>query len=285
MLVHASIDERGKISGGASGDQNGREVCTRSFYSKPWNVMLRYKDPAIAAQASEIGVKLANSGLVGYDQNQRNTLYTQLKKCDFDVDRYIKSGVKTETDCSAFQYAIYCCLIPAMRKDGNAPTTSTMRSFFLKHGFTAYTASKYLTSDSYLQKGDILLKEGKHVVQNITDGKNVSKTSISTESSYTKTQFIKDVQSAIGAGVDGIAGPETLSKTITVSKSKNNKHAVVKPLQKYLNQLGFQCGTVDGIAGTKFDTAVKAYQKAHGCVADGEITAKKKTWSCLLGLS
>lgn len=101
---------------------------------------------------------------------------------------------------------------------------------------------------------------------------------------YTKTQFIKDVQVVIGAKVDGIAGSETLSKTITVSKTKNNKHAIVKPLQKYLNALGFECGTADGIAGTKFDLSVKAYQKANGCVADGEVTAKKNTWKSLLGL-
>lgn len=101
---------------------------------------------------------------------------------------------------------------------------------------------------------------------------------------YTKKQFIKDVQKAIGAKVDGIAGPETLSKTITVSKSKNRKHAVVKPIQKYLNKIGYNCGIADGIAGAKFDAAVKAYQKANGCVADGEITARNKTWKKLLGL-
>ena len=82
-------------------------------------------------------------------------------------------------------------------------------------------------------------------------------TNISTNSTYTKTQFIKDIQSAIGAKVDGIAGSETLSKTVTVSKTKNNRHAVVKPIQKYLNSLSYFCGTEDGIAGTKFDSALK----------------------------
>lgn len=101
---------------------------------------------------------------------------------------------------------------------------------------------------------------------------------------YSHKQFIKDVQAAIGAKVDGIAGSETLSKTVTVSKTKNNRHAVVEPLQKYLNSLGFDCGTADGIAGAKFDVAIKAYQKANGCVVDGEITAAKNTWKSLLGL-
>ena len=101
---------------------------------------------------------------------------------------------------------------------------------------------------------------------------------------YTQTQFIKDVQAAIGAKADGVADSETLSKTITVSRIKNNRHAVVKPIQKYLNAQGYPVGNADGIAGAKFDAAIRAYQKAKGCIADGEITAKKNTWKSLLGL-
>lgn len=107
---------------------------------------------------------------------------------------------------------------------------------------------------------------------------------IPNNNSYSKKQFIKDIQTAIGAKVDGIAGSETLSKTITVSKSKNNRHAVVKPLQKYLNSIGLDCGIADSIAGTKFDSAVKSYQKKNNCVADGEITKSGNTWKKLLGL-
>ena len=40
-IGHASIDERGKINGGSSGDQTGKEVCTRSYYmhSKGWYLL------------------------------------------------------------------------------------------------------------------------------------------------------------------------------------------------------------------------------------------------------
>lgn len=122
------------------------------------------------------------------------------------------------------------------------------------------------------------------VPDSFKNGNSSSDASSSTNTVYTKTQFVKDVQAAIGAKMDGIAGSETLSKTVTVSKTKNNRHAVVKPIQKYLNILGYSCGTADGIAGPKFDTAIKAYQKANGCITDGEITAKMNTWKSLLGL-
>ena len=101
---------------------------------------------------------------------------------------------------------------------------------------------------------------------------------------YTRNQFVKDVQKAIGVTVDGIVGNKTLGALITVSKSKNNRHAVVKPLQKYLNALGYNCGTPDGIAGAKFDSAAKAWAKANGCVADGEFTKGGKSWKKILGV-
>lgn len=97
--------------------------------------------------------------------------------------------------------------------------------------------------------------------------------------------FIREVQGALGVTVDGIAGAETLRATISVSAGINRRHALVKILQRRLAALGYsQVGAADGIAGNKFTAAVKAYQLDHGCVADGVITKKAKTWRTLLGM-
>jgi N-acetyl-anhydromuramyl-L-alanine amidase AmpD len=114
----------------------------------------------------------------------------------------------------------------------------------------------------------------------------IAKATTQKPKAYTHKDFVKEVQKATGAKVDGIAGSETLSKTVTVSAKKNNRHAVVKPIQKYLATLGYtEVGTADGIAGAKFTAATKRYQKENGCVADGEITARNKTWKKLLKLA
>lgn len=107
----------------------------------------------------------------------------------------------------------------------------------------------------------------------------------SKSNTYTFKDFVKEVQIAIGTTPDGIPGLKTLAATPTVSRIKNNKHAVIKPLQKYLNSLGYNCGTADGIAGAKFNVAIKAFQKANGCVTDGELTAKGKSWKKILKLA
>lgn len=102
---------------------------------------------------------------------------------------------------------------------------------------------------------------------------------------YTLVEFIKDVQTICGAKVDGIAGRETLSKTITLSAKINDYHKLVKPVQMRLDALGYDVGTIDGEAGNKFTAAVKEFQADNGCVADGEITARCKTWKKLLGMA
>lgn len=105
-------------------------------------------------------------------------------------------------------------------------------------------------------------------------------------SGYTLKEFIKDVQLATGAKVDGIAGPETLSKTLTVSSKLNNKHSVVYYIQRRLKELGYvEVGMIDGVAGPKFTSAVAHFQMDNGCVVDGEITARAKTWKKLLGMA
>lgn len=105
------------------------------------------------------------------------------------------------------------------------------------------------------------------------------------EAAYTLTAFIRDVQAACGANVDGMAGPETLGKTVTVSAARHSTHAVVRPLQRRLAALGYdQVGEADGVAGPKFTAAVKAFQTDNGCIVDGEITAGQQTWRKLLGM-
>lgn len=97
--------------------------------------------------------------------------------------------------------------------------------------------------------------------------------------------FISEVQRSLGVKVDGIPGPDTLAKTITVSATTNRKHSIVKVLQEYLYNIGYtEIGNADGIAGSKFTNAIKHFQKDNGCVVDGILNKKNKSWQKLLKL-
>lgn len=100
------------------------------------------------------------------------------------------------------------------------------------------------------------------------------------------TAFIKDVQRVTGSAVDGKAGPETITNTPTLSRWKNRTHPVVIVVQRRLQALGYNIGAcgADGIYGTATAEAVKKYQRANGCTADGVITRRCKTWRKLLGM-
>lgn len=50
--------------------------------------------------------------------------------------------------------------------------------------------------------------------------------------------------------------------------------SAVTALQNNLNQLGYDCGTADGIFGKNTKTAVMAFQSAHGLTADGIVGEK-----------
>ncbi len=104
------------------------------------------------------------------------------------------------------------------------------------------------------------------------------------------TTFVKDLQIAIGANVDGIAGAETLSKTPTISTSVGWNHKAVKPLQVYLQSLGYDLGKygVDGKFGNDMKSCIKKYQKDVGLdnkYQDGILTSKMYTWQKLLKIN
>ena len=97
--------------------------------------------------------------------------------------------------------------------------------------------------------------------------------------------WVRNVQKKLGATVDGIPGPETLSKTIKLSKWTNAKHPVVVQVQNRLNSLGYTCGKADGIYGDKTEAAVKKLQKAAKITpAEGWLGKGQVTWEVLLGL-
>lgn len=148
---------------------------------------------------------------------------------------------------------------------------------------TSQLKSKYGTPDKFIATW---LSKPTEPIKPVKPVSPVKPTAPTTAAATSKSSFIKEVQKAIGAKTDGIPGPETLSKTVTVSKTINRRHPVVPVLQAYLNALGYDMGKVDGIAGPIFDSGIRSYQKMVVGLRypDGEITAQKNTWRALLGM-
>ena len=199
LIGHASIDENGKAKGGSAGDQTKKEVCTRNWYSKPWDFVLRCKNAVKAEKMAVACEKGCLNDKIGYDQYQRNTLNMQAKTVNYDLS---KINVPCETDCSAFMsVCAQAAGINIPYNSGNAPTTSTMKNDFVSTGeFEVLTDSRYLTSDNYLKRGDILVKSGSHTVMALKEGKKSTKNKIGIDvSSY---QGIIDWKAAKESGIE-----------------------------------------------------------------------------------
>lgn len=164
MIAHASLDESGNIKNGKAGDQTGKEVCVRTWYNKPWNCVIRFKDANLAERLASCMEKAAKNNNIGYDQNQRNTLLNKARKYNYDVS---KVNEPCETDCSAL-VSVACMYagIPesVLTLSGNCATTRTLKNCLKSTGkVDVFTSNLYTAKTEKLKRGDILLKEGRHV--------------------------------------------------------------------------------------------------------------------------
>lgn len=235
-ISNCGHDERNKYSGGAAGDQTGTEWAIIPWYNRPWNCVLRHPDANVRAKIAELAMSAAKNDHIGYDQGQRNTFWQQLQSVNYDPT---KIKMDCEADCSsgiiAITKAVGYLLNIALLKKIAATYTGNMRSAFKAAGFKLLTDSKYLTSDAYLLKGDILLNDTYHTATNLTNG---SKALVSTDTSANAYTVKKgDTLSGIGTelGVDwkdiasfnGIKDPYTITvgqvlKIPTTSKNNSN---------------------------------------------------------------
>lgn len=171
IIGSARIDERGKARGGKAGDQKS-EVSRQNWYDRklnPW-VLLR---PKLAIHAEKIAYCMemaCDNSHIGYDQANRDTLYTAARSVGFNVSKVTKN---VETDCSALVRV--CCAFAGI-SIGNFRTTTEAAVLVSTGYFEKITAPKYIHSSAYLRRGDILVtKRQGHTVVVLTDGPKAEK--------------------------------------------------------------------------------------------------------------
>ena len=307
----ARIDERGKISGGAAGDQTGNEVSYQTWYlhSKGW-VVLRAKDPETRNKIAYAMKAACDNNNIGYDQSNRSGLYEAVKNYGFDPAKCV---VLTETDCSAL---IRVCVCYASGKSIPNFNTSSELSVLKATGlFDVYTDDAHCKSSSNLLPGDILVTKTKgHTVAVISVPSTNTTTTNSDDGSLKRgskgnkvkelqtklnkvgnnlvvdgsygpatEKAVKEFQKKYKLTVDGIVGPNTTKKldeviaskavaTATLKKGSSGEN--VKTLQRNLNEVMNTDIKADGDFGTITETTVKAFQKKYGLVVDGSYGPK-----------
>lgn len=171
MIANSGHDEHGKYSGGTAGDQTGAEWAISPWYSRPWTCILRHPDKTVRELIAQLGEEAAHNDLIGYDQAERWSFWKQLQAAGY---RPSKITTPCEADCSAGVISIVRAVGELLGvnnlKHLSATYTGNMRAGFRMAGFQVLTASKYLASDKYLRRGDILLNDAHHTAINLTNG-------------------------------------------------------------------------------------------------------------------
>ena len=58
-ISNSGKDENGAYHGGKAGDQTGHEWELKAWYNRPWTVVLRYPNYAVAKKIAELGIAAA----------------------------------------------------------------------------------------------------------------------------------------------------------------------------------------------------------------------------------
>ena len=154
QIAHAGSNEWGTTHGGEAGNQRrtaGKldgELKVTDWYDKPWTYCIRPKDPAKAKIIADTALACVKNVKIGYDQNERQTLYRQMKANNWDATKVDYC----ETDCSSLWGV---CANAAGIYIDPVVYTGTMKQFAEQSGaFEILTDEKYLKTDKYLKRGD-----------------------------------------------------------------------------------------------------------------------------------
>lgn len=290
-ISNCGSDESGKYTGGAAGDQTGKEWCVKAL-SGSWTYVLRHPDSDTRAMLAKLAKQAAENDCIGYDQSQRTTFYTQLKAAGWYPS---KITAKCEADCSAGVAAI---VIAAGNLLGDSKMKAVSKDVYTGNERAALKSAGFeslaYSSGMALYAGDVLLRSTHTAIVTQGNATATSSTSKSTSTSTTSTtstkltvdgawgkNTTKAVQKLLGTTQDGVVSYQltSLRKYLSAADteswkfyaSKKGGSAMVKALQK-------RCGaTADGYAG---QATVKAMQKrlnsraGAGLTVDGYMGAK-----------
>jgi len=252
----ASCSEHDSAYGAAGDQKNGKEVKTGNWYYFNQNVVLRWKNDKLAHKFAQIVQKICDNNKVGYSQDTRTGLYTQLSKCGWNPDKITK---KCNTDCSAMIAAAVNAV--GVKVNKNMYTGNEVQCLLETGKFVRYKNKHYRKSSNYLCEGDIIVNTHEHTIAVLEYGK------------YGKAERIYYPTIAIEKG-DNSPQVRKLQKILNIMINKKHisgtkcdvdydygkqTKKLCKLAQKYLKSQGHYNDSIDGACGSNTEKGLKWY--------------------------
>lgn len=267
-IGNARINEKGTATGGAAGDQTGKEVMLQAFYMPTagyWEV-IRPKSDTVATKIAAAMVTACNNDNIGYDWDttKRQGVY-----------KYgTSSTVKTYCDCSSL---VCQCAREATGATIANFATGTEKSVLVNSGYFTYVGRYTNSNKITLYTGDVLLTSGHTAIVTsgtsrgaggASSGTTSTTTSTTSSSSFGDTRYwgpkiTKAMQKALGTTQDGIVSGQPMSNKKYLPNCETDSWKFVngkasgsqmaKALQKKIG------ATADGYFGKGSVTALQKY--------------------------
>ena len=315
MIVNCGKNEYGGTTGGQAGDQTGQEFWKINWYNFSPDCVLRYPSQSVGHLIADLAEEAAENDLIGYDQTTRLSFYEQLKQsgwhpknittaCAADCSSataaiVIAAGhllydgmdeviadlqqqiLDADGDTSDLETQLANAEKQAQRGElminvSPSATTWSLETELYTAGFASLSASKYLTGDSYLLRGDIILNTSSHVCINVSTGANARTEEqdmviITPTKTEEDTTTIYDGETYIPTPDGGVSEcSSTAYLYVQYGDGLNTKNGLprVKAIQALLVEHGYSLD-IDGEYGRFTEKAVAAFQDERGLEING----------------
>lgn len=168
LIGNASINENNDITNGVLGDQTGKEVCIREWYPHGWTDVVRPNSRELANKIANLMEQACNNNKIGYAQDNRLSLYKQAIKLNFDI-----SKINVQCDCDCSSLVAVCVIGAGVDINPDIYTGNEVSALKATGLFKVLRKSQFTDSSSYLERGDILVKQFSHTAIVLTDGAKV----------------------------------------------------------------------------------------------------------------
>ena len=183
-LGQATSGENG-LSGNTAGDQSGKEVALCNWYGG-WKYVFRAKDPDTAKIIAETMKAACANNHIGYDMEDRLTLYDRAYEQDWDV-----SKITTNCETTCVDLVAVCLNAAGINAPRGWSSKSVYNTLMPTGLFECFTSTDYVSSPEKLLPGDILCAPDKPHTAMVVESRNKLQFKVIYKNTEGKTRTVR----------------------------------------------------------------------------------------------